>query len=246
MSVIRVNKSRDYTVLSNFHFRDKNISLKAKGLLSQMLSLPKEWDYTIAGLAAINKENETAIKSALNELKQYGYLIVTKKMPDKTESGRIEYVYDIYEQPAEKQACEKQGIENQGIVFQAVENQGQYITDKENTIRSNKDKLWKIHISLIVNYLNAKADTKYRSSSQATRRHIEARLNDGFTLDDFYAVIDKKCAEWLGTEMEKYLRPETLFGSKFESYLNAKITNRRGENGVLLDGRKDDVLDGIL
>ena len=99
MGVIRINKTSNYTVMSNHHFKDRRLSLKAKGLLSEMLSLPDDWDYTVAGLAAINKEAEPAIKTALMELKECGYLIVTKLMPNETESGRIEYVYDIYEIP---------------------------------------------------------------------------------------------------------------------------------------------------
>lgn len=136
MSVIRVNKTKDYTVMSNYHLRDKNLSLKAKGLLSQMLSLPEDWDYTVKGLCAINKENETAINSTLKELKEAGYLIVTKKMPDKTATGRIEYTYDIYESP--KQKGKKQDLENLGVEFQGVENQGQLITDLPST--ENKEK----------------------------------------------------------------------------------------------------------
>ena len=75
MSVIRVHKSKNYTVMSNTHLRDKSLSLKAKGLLSVMLSLPDNWDYSIAGLVAISKENETAVKSALNELKDNNYVV---------------------------------------------------------------------------------------------------------------------------------------------------------------------------
>lgn len=74
-----------------------------------------------------------------------------------------------------------------------------------------------------VDYLNEKAGTKYKSSSKNTTKHIKARLNDGYTLEDFKNVIDKKCSEWLNTDMEKYLCPDTLFGSKFEKYLNQKI-----------------------
>ena len=80
-----------------------------------------------------------------------------------------------------------------------------------------------IYIS-IVDYLNERAGTKYRASTGKTKTLIHARLAEGFTLDDFKTVIDKKCAEWLGTEYEKYLRPETLFGTKFEGYLQAKAT----------------------
>lgn len=147
MAVIRVNKTKDYTVMSNIHFKDKRLSLKAKGLLSQMLSLPEDWDYSITGLGAINKENETAIASALKELQKAGYLQITKLMPDRTESGRIEYIYDIFEQPVEKQGLEKQDPEFLGLEFLGLENQGQLNTNKSNTKRSNtKD--------LITNYTN--------------------------------------------------------------------------------------------
>lgn len=74
-----------------------------------------------------------------------------------------------------------------------------------------------------VDYLNEKAGTKYKSNSKNTTKHIKARINDGYTLEDFKSVIDKKCSEWLNTDMEKYLCPDTLFGSKFEKYLNQKI-----------------------
>ena len=96
-SVCRVNKNANYTVMSNYHLRSTNLSLKAIGLLSKVLSLPENWDYSISGLTSICKEKETAIKAALDELKHWGYLVVTKLMPNETNSGRIEYVYDFYE-----------------------------------------------------------------------------------------------------------------------------------------------------
>lgn len=84
--------------MSNIHLRDKNLSLKAKGLLSVMLSLPDDWNYSIAGLCSICKENETAIKSALNELKAYNYITVVKKFPE-AGHGRIAYEYEVFEEP---------------------------------------------------------------------------------------------------------------------------------------------------
>jgi len=74
MATFRVEKSKDYTVMSNHHLRNADLSLKAKGLLSQMLSLPENWDYTLAGLAAINRESKDAIRSAVQELEQAGYI----------------------------------------------------------------------------------------------------------------------------------------------------------------------------
>lgn len=136
MSVIRVNKTKNYSVMSNYHFKDKRISLKAKGLLSQMLSLPNDWNYSISGLIAINKENETAIKSALDELKENNYLTITKLTPDKTKSGRLEYIYDIYETP--KQDSEKQGVENLGVENQGQLNTNDKVSNNYNANNNNK------------------------------------------------------------------------------------------------------------
>ena len=84
----------------------------------------------------------------------------------------------------------------------------------------------------IVSYLNEKAGTAYKHTTAKTQSAIKARLAEGFKVDDFKTVIDKKCAEWIGDEkMEKYLRPETLFGTKFEGYLNAKTTGRNVNDG---------------
>ena len=218
MATFRINKTKDFTVMSNTHLRDKQLSLKAKGLLSLMLALPENWNYTIDGLVAICKENETAVKSTLNELKQYGYLIVTKKMPNETADGRFGYEYDIYEQPQGKQGIEKQGVENLHLENQPLENQPQLNTKQLNTKQTNN-----LIIKDIVEYLNRKAGTAYRATTPATQKHINARLKEGYTLDDFKKVIDNKVADWKGTEMEQYLRPKTLFGTNFESYLNAKI-----------------------
>jgi uncharacterized phage protein (TIGR02220 family) len=215
MPVIRVNKSKDYVTMSNYHFKEKNMSLKAKGLLSEMLSLPDDWNYSIEGLVAINKENESAIKSALGELKEFGYLKMTKLLPNETHTGRIEYIYDIYEK---KQDGEKQGVENLGVEILGVENPRQY--NINNKIIKNKD-INNI-IKYIVEYLNKKAKTNYKPTTNKTKSLINARINEGFTKEDFIKVIDNKANEWLGTDMERYLRPETLFGTKFEGYLNQK------------------------
>lgn len=78
----------------------------------------------------------------------------------------------------------------------------------------------------VIDYLNKVARTNYRHTSQATQKFIRARFKEGFTLEDFMNVIDTKSRQWLGdSNMEKYLRPETLFGTKFEAYLNQKTTN---------------------
>lgn len=88
----------------------------------------------------------------------------------------------------------------------------------------------------IISYLNMILDSNYKYTTKKTQDCINARLNEGFTVDDFKTVIDKKAKEWLGTDMEKYLRPETLFGNKFEGYLNqtgtTKATDKPKRQGV--------------
>lgn len=105
----------------------------------------------------------------------------------------------------------------------------------DNTVASdNVEKYDMKTITEIIEYLNEKAHKSYRPNGRAIQRHINARLSEGFTLSDFKKVIDNKCAAWLGTDMEEYLRPQTLFGSKFDSYLNAPAPKQRGSDGRIL------------
>lgn len=159
MAVFRVHKTKNYTLMSNHHLRDKNLSLKAKGLLSVMFSLPDSWNYSIPGLCAILKENETAVKSTIKELKATGYLVVDKKKPCKEEGrSKFEYIYNIYETPQEVpdndiiQESPQQGIENLPLETPGVEHHPHnkrtdiLTTDKSITdtdkdfILSNKEK----------------------------------------------------------------------------------------------------------
>ena len=97
MAVFRVEKHKGYTVMSNHHLRNKELSLKAKGLLSQMLSLPEDWDYTLAGLSLINRESIDAIRTAVWELEKAGYITRRQGRDEKGKMTAIEYT--IYEQP---------------------------------------------------------------------------------------------------------------------------------------------------
>ena len=97
MPVFRVERTRDYTVMSNYHLRDKRLTLKAKGLLSQMLSLPEDWDYTLSGLSHINRESKDAIRSAVNELEKAGYIHRRQTTDASGKFSTNEYV--IHEHP---------------------------------------------------------------------------------------------------------------------------------------------------
>lgn len=91
----------------------------------------------------------------------------------------------------------------------------------------------------IIDYLNLKTGSKYKPTSKATKEHINARLKEGFTLEDFKTVIDNKTEEWKGTDFEQYLRPLTLFGTKFESYLNTKPKKKASDPTYTFEGMDD-------
>ena len=99
MAVFRIEKTRDYTVMSNYHLRDRSLSLKAKGLLSLMLSLPEDWDYAMKGLARICKDGIDSISGGIRELEAHGYLVRARVRNENGQLGSIEYT--ILEQPKE-------------------------------------------------------------------------------------------------------------------------------------------------
>ena len=133
MSVFRVEKNKGYTVMSNHHLRNHALSLKAKGLLSQMLSLPEDWNYTLQGLAQINKESIDAIREAVRELERAGYI---KRSRERDERGCLRgTVYTIYEQPHAGPTSEEPAQ-----ALPTLENPTQLITkDTKKRKRRSKD-----------------------------------------------------------------------------------------------------------
>ena len=106
MTKFRVEKNKNYTVMSNIHLRDKNLSYKAKGLLSFMLSLPDDWDYSINGLECLSKEGKKAVRSAIKELEENKYLVRER---NHLENGRFDYDYIIYEVPCNQKVHAEDG-----------------------------------------------------------------------------------------------------------------------------------------
>ena len=111
-------------------------------------------------------------------------------------------------------------------------NKGNNVNKDKNKEHCPAEKKQDIPYKEIINYLNKKIGSRYKSTTKKTKKLIKARWNEGFRLDDFKTVIDKKCVEWMGDkEMEKYLRPPTLFNNKFESYLNQLSVENENKGG---------------
>jgi len=149
MPIFRVERTRDYTVMSNYHLRDKRLTLKAKGLLSQMLSLPEDWDYTLSGLSHINRESKDAIRSAVNELEKAGYIHRRQTTDASGKFSTNEYVIhehpeqpEPFNQPApllEKPSSENPTTDNPPTGNPSPENPTQLNTKKPSKEKINTD-----------------------------------------------------------------------------------------------------------
>ena len=132
MPVFRVERNKGYTVMSNYHLRDKSLFLKAKGLLSQILSLPEDWDYTLSGLCYINRESKDAIRSAVNELEQAGYIERHQTTDEGGKFSSNEYI--IHEQPISlPPSLDKPSSENPTQLNKDRVTKDQAITDRSIT-----------------------------------------------------------------------------------------------------------------
>lgn len=200
----------------------KLLCLAGKQNNSGVFMMNNQIAYTDKMLATIFRMKETTVQLALQTFEQFGMVeiidgVITipnwgkHQNMDQLESKKA-YMRTYMQEYRAKQkqlTCKANGKANgKANVSRA---------DKEEDKEEDKDNLY----SQVVSHLNEKAGTKYRAVSARTQKVINARLAEGYTLEDFVTVIDKKCAEWLGTDWEKFLRPETLFGPKFENYLNA-------------------------
>lgn len=203
MAVIRTIKNDNYTTMCNTHLRDKNLSLKAKGLLSMMLSLPDKWHYSVKGLEGICKESKNTINSVLNELEDNNYLVRRRRYCN----GKIsEWEYIIFENnenhDEELLHLKNEDIENEDIEIQDIENRDVYkITKELNTNRLNTNEYKEKNIkkesvnSVIAEYTENKdlqdalhdfVDMRTKMRKPLTPRAMKLSLNklDGLALDD--------------------------------------------------------------
>ena len=180
MAVFRVERNKGYTVMSNHHLRNKELSLKAKGLLSQMLSLPENWDYTLAGLSLINRESIDAIRTAVWELEKAGYITRRQGRDDKGKMTAIEYT--IYEQPQTPPEPKNPTLENPTTDKPTTENPTQLNKDIQKTDlpkkeKSNTDLLSTDSIPILSPdpspYVGAAATPPERKRTEATQSAFE-------------------------------------------------------------------------
>ena len=223
MAVIRVIKSKDYTVMSNTHLRDKRLSLKAVGLLSIVLSLPDDWRYTVNGLVGSVKDGKRAVNGALSELKQYGYLKVNKLYPN-SERSKIEYQYVFYEKPQGIQNVpleqDLQNVDIQNVDIQNVDlqNVGAYInTNKQSTNKQNTNKESKYKYG------------EYQHVLLTDKEHTHLVELYGSSLDEHIKILD----EYIETSGKKYKNHSLVI----QKWVHDEWTKRNKNNPVKLDSK---------
>ena len=206
MAVFRVERNTGYTVMSNHHLRNKELTLKAKGLLSQMLSLPEDWDYTLAGLSHINREKIDAIREAVKELEKAGYIVRSRERDEKGRLRGADYV--IYEQPQpptsdlptldnptlEKPTQEKPTLENPTQLNKDIQKTNLPKKEKSNIDLSSTDSI-PIHSLNPLPYDGEAAEPPERKRKEATDAYsvYEEIIKDNIEYDHFvrYGQVDK-------------------------------------------------------
>lgn len=223
MAVIRVNKTADYTVISNTHFKEKEMSLKAKGLLSLMLSLPDNWDYSIAGLMSLSKDGKDSVMNALTELEEFRYLKRTRLVNEKGQfSG---YDYDIYEKPytkepqeekpyAENPNTEKPNAENLPQLNTNISNTKKSKTEKIDIYNENFEKLWKLLKS-----------TPYDRKSAVSKKRKKELFEMG------YERVEKAINVYKQTQNPSYyFKRDRFFNEIVDNYLDREISDFANAN----------------
>lgn len=194
--------------------------------------------YTDKMLATIFRRKESTVQLALNTFEQFGMIELIDGVITIPNWGKHQNLEQIearkeYQRQYQREYRQKQKLlattedEKERKHLRKHLHKDDVNSLEEDIERDKKENIEKDNYIYIVEYLNQKAGTNFRPSTQKTKTCIHARLTEGFTVEDFKTVINKKCVDWMGTEYEKYLRPETLFGTKFEAYLNAKVTSKK-------------------
>lgn len=229
MPIIRVVKDKDnpYVQINKKAPMDKNLSLKAKGLHYYLMCMPDDWKIYISELVKHFTDGRVAVGAALKELIEKDY---AKRTRTRHKGGKFSgFDYEVFENPTSARvhnSAPKQGIQPKaGFPSTEKPKTEKPFTENRpllNNNSTNKESNREL-IKDIIGFLNARAGTNFRHTTESTVRSIAARFRDGYTVAHFKDVIAKKCREWMGTDFQKYLCPTTLFRpGNFEKYLNQK------------------------
>lgn len=242
MPVFRVTKTKDFSVMSNSHFKEKEMSLKAKGLLSLMLSLPDAWDYSIEGITTLSKDGKSSVMSAMKELEKFGFL---KRTRTKSKNGKFkDVVYDVYENTSIKPKSDFPYMEKPNAGKPYAENQTQYNTKLLNT---NESITKEIIYSDLENEFEIVWDLypNKKGKESARKDFIKAR-KEGITIDSIEKGIKAYSEHIKNTKTEtKFIKyGSTFFHQRsWEDSYEEINKNPRNFNGDREEVRDEDIFE---
>jgi len=211
MSIIRNQLKREYSQIPNEIITDTTISAGAFRVLVYLFSKPDNWNIYNKDICKQLNITEQTLSKYWKQLLASQWLKRERNSPTHKEPGG--YTYEIVSLPISVKSM---------VTVKSIEHSNTKPIKQEGSIVEKDKKLeqLKADVKEAIEYLNSKTGKKYKSNTHGTVMIIQARLNQGYELKDIKTVIDNKCLEWLGTDMSKFLRPETLFNAtKFEGYL---------------------------
>ncbi|MGX0437548.1 putative phage protein (TIGR02220 family) [Staphylococcus hominis] len=228
-----------YSIITANVRYDNRLTDSEKLLFAEITSLSNKYGYCTATnsyFARLYEVVKETISRRISNLTKYGYLKIETVKDGKQIKQRKMYPLTQSSIPIDvKINTPIDNSVNTPIDANVKENNTSINNTSINNINrintlSGNPTTHQPHYQPIINYLNEKTGKHYKHTTNKTQTVIKARWNEGFTEDDFKKVIDNKVAEWKGTDMEKFLRPETLFGTKFEGYLNQESNNNQSTN----------------
>lgn len=220
MTKIRKDGDQNFTILSNSVIRDETLSWKARGLFEYLWSLPEDWEFYETEITKHATDGRDSTRSGLDELEEHGYLSRTR---ERNEKGQVKSAIWILHEHPKKPVQEKPVSENpnQGNPTLLNTNSTKHLPNKTRTKDIGQVEPDNIPYKEIIAYLNKKTGRDYKPAAAKNKKPIHARWQEGYRLQDFKKVIDNKCFSWGNDpKMSQYLRPETIFGPKFDGYLN--------------------------
>jgi len=236
MAIKRATRKTDFTMISNVGIKDEKMSAKAKGALAYMLSLPDDWVFYETELTNHFTDGRASIRVALKELETNGYLVREQGRASGGRFGTSDWT--VYDEPlfdsrsSVKPTSVKPTSDNHTLLStKGTKDLSILNTNNKKTL---SDKSNDTVYQDVIEHLNEKTSSNFRWKSKGTQKHINGRLSEGFTLDDFMYVIDVKVQQWYETgekiretDAQVYLRPNTLFSAtNFESYLNQPMKQK--------------------
>ena len=222
-----------YSVIPATVRYDSNLTPNAKLLYAEITSLCNEYGYCWATndyFSKLYNVSTTSISKWISSLVQNGYITTEIEYKEGSKQILKRYIRIINDPIEEKLNTSLRKVKNP-IEEKLKENNKNRILNINN--------IYIVEIKEIIDYLNERAGTNYKTTTQKTRDIIKARLNEKFTVEDFKVVIDKKVSDWKGTEWEKFLRPETLFSNKFEGYLNQNIVKPKNNSKEIIQADRE-------